>query len=947
MLKWRVDYAKKVGGTMSLAGMYAVVDIETTGTSIDGTNRMIQFSCVFVKGGKIINDFSTMINPLMPIPKEVQHLTGITNKDVQKAPLFEDVAGTLFALLQGTTFVAHNINFDYRFLNAEFERVGYPACELQGIDTVQLSQILLPTLPSFKLSYLSEYLNLSHRHPHHADSDAEATAQLLIFLLKAIENLPLRCLELIASYQNSLLMQTGLCFKEVFEKKQHENNILPTHLQEVGGIILRRFELSTRPQEEKPYPQSTAAKKKLFADVLEWRPAQIEMMDHVHKLLKSKEQARLVLEAPTGLGKTLGYLIPSSYSVGKGKKVVISTATTALQTQMREQVLPLLQQILPFEIEAAVLKGSQHYLDLEKFSQSLHQPQGKQTRLLQLRLLVWLTITKTGDLSELHLTKYQNPLFSEIRHHGIDSLETGSAFYTYDFVRRQRAYQENADLLITNHSYLLNHVDLLGSTKNSLIIDEAQHLSSMALASNRDEIDFDELKILCDSLLVKIESHISFAFEQLEEQKFITHAENHEIATNIRVIDQCVPEIRDNMMYRFVPKSSKKQDFFENIIPINRLKGFIKENYASIKHVSNAFRNFEHTQQELVRRFEQFRNEDRLDKKAVRFLNDFFELSRKLADYRKYWMRMELARLERQEEETIVWISIPRGNPNAHLRLQFGLLEARNFLRPYIYDKFRHVLFVGASLLLPNAADYTLDQLDLPHETQILQLPGAFDYHKQALALVTADAPDVTHELDNYIEYLAETLKKIIMDSERQTLVLFNSLAMIEKVYHLLSESGITLQREILAQGVTGSNEKIMKRFKLSKKAILLGAGTFWEGIDLPKDRLELLVITRLPFQAPDTLINRVKYRNLTLEGQDPFQNIALPEAMMRLKQGLGRLIRTPTDRGIIILLDSRVVTKNYGEQMRKVFPTTMPLKIIKTDEIKKHLLNFWENQRP
>ncbi|KRL39063.1 helicase C-terminal domain-containing protein [Liquorilactobacillus uvarum] len=947
MLKWRVDYAKKVGGTMNLAGTYAVVDIETTGTSIDGTNRMIQFSCVFVKGGKIINSFNTMINPLMPIPKEVQHLTGITNKDVKKAPLFEDVAGTIFALLQDTTFVAHNINFDYRFLNAEFERVGYPASELEGIDTVQLSQILLPTLPSFKLSYLSEYLNLSHRHPHHADSDAEATAQLLIFLLKTIANLPLRCLEVITSYQNSLLMQTGSCFKEAFEKRQRKDNVLPAYLQEVGGIVLRRFGLSTRPQKEKTYPQTTASKRKLFANVLEWRPVQIEMMDHVHELLEKNDHSRLVLEAPTGLGKTLGYLIPAAYAVNKGKKVVVSTATTALQTQMKEQVLPLLQQILPFEIEAAVLKGSHHYLDLEKFSQSLHQPQGKQTRLLQLRLLVWLTITKTGDLSELHLTKYQNPLFNEIRHHGLDSLEAGSAFFTYDFVRRQRMYQDNADLLIANHSYLLNHVEILGSPEANLIIDEAQHLSSMALASNRDEIDFDELKIICDSLLVKIGSHVSFAFEQLEKQKFITHAENHEVAENIRIIDQRIPEIRDNLMHRFVQKNGTKKDFFESIVPVNRLRGFIKENYASIEYVNKAFENFEQEYQKLMRRFEEFKVENRLDKKAVHFLNDFFALSRRLVDCRQYWMRMELTRLEKQEDETIVWLSIPLDNPGAHLRLQFGLLQVKNFLRPYVYNNFQHVLFVGASLLLPNTMDYTLDQLDLPHDTQIVQLPGAFDYHKQALALIAADAPDVTHELDNYIAYLAETLKEIILDNKRQTLILFNSLAMIEKVYHFLSESGVTLQREILAQGVTGSNEKIMKRFRLSKDTVLLGAGTFWEGIDLPKDRLELLVITRLPFQAPDTLINRVKYRNLMLEGQDPFQNIALPEAMMRLKQGLGRLIRTPEDRGVIILLDSRVVTKNYGTQMQKVFPTTMPRKIIKTNEIKKHLLNFWENQQP
>ncbi|KRL00064.1 helicase C-terminal domain-containing protein [Liquorilactobacillus capillatus] len=947
MLKWRVDYAKKVGGTMSLASTYAVVDIETTGTSIDGTNRIIQFSCAFVKGGKIINRFNTMINPLIPIPKEIQHLTGITNKDVQKAPLFEDVAATIFALLQETTFVAHNINFDYRFLNAEFERIGYPACELQGIDTVQLSQILLPTLSSFKLSYLSEYLNLSHQHPHHADSDAEATAQLLIFLLKTIANLPIRVLEVIASYQNSLLMQTGVCFKEALKKKQRQANVLPPYLQEVSGLVLRRFESDVRTRQEGRYPVSEDAKRRLFAKMLEWRPAQIKMMDHIHRLFEEKRHSYLVLEAPTGLGKTLGYLIPAAYAASTGQKIVISTATTALQTQMKEQVLPLLQQILPFEVTAAVLKGSQHYLDLEKFNWSLHQPQGKQTRLLQLRLLVWLTVTKTGDLAELHLTKYQDPLFDEIRHHGLENLEEGSKFAKFDFVRRQHTYQATADLLITNHAYLLNHADSLGNTRTNLIIDEAQHLSSMALTSNRNEIDFDELKILCDSLLVKAESKVSFAFNQLEAQQFLTSAEREAILAQIRVLDQRFPLLRSKLVHYFIPRGNKKQTFFESIVPMKRLRGFIKENYASVRYITKAFAELDHETLQLRQRFEQFKGADRLDKEAVHFLNGFFELLDKLNTYQQYWLRLDLNKLEKQVDETVVWLTLPLDHPNAHLRLQFGLLRATNFLRPYIYHNFDHVLFVGASLLLPNGTEYTLDQLDLPRETPLIQLPGVFNYHKQALALIAADAPDVTHDLNEYVAYLAETLTVIIQSNKRQTLILFNSLAMIEKVYHALSAKGVTLQRDLLAQGITGSNAKLIKSFRLSKDAVLLGAGTFWEGVDLPKKRLEVLIITRLPFQAPNTLLNRVKYHQLALTGQDPFQNIALPEAMLRLKQGLGRLIRTPADRGVVIVLDSRIITKNYGDQMRRVFPVTMPLKVIKTDELKKYLVNFWEKPSP
>ena len=175
-------------------------------------------------------------------------------------------------------------------------------------------------------------------------------------------------------------------------------------------------------------------------------------------------------------------------------------------------------------------------------------------------------------------------------------------------------------------------------------------------------------------------------------------------------------------------------------------------------------------------------------------------------------------------------------------------------------------------------------------------------------------------------------------------MILFNSLEMISRVYDYLRQSENIDKRLIIAQGITGSNEKIIKMFELGDNAVLLGSGTFWEGIDLPKDRLELLIITRLPFQSPDTVVNRAKYQLAQINGQDSFNTIALPEAMLRLKQGLGRLIRTKEDRGVVIVFDSRVVSRNYGAKLREVFPREMPVRIIESAEIQNYLFDFWEN---
>ncbi|KLD57336.1 hypothetical protein WP50_34570, partial [Lactiplantibacillus plantarum] len=171
---------------------YAVVDIETTGTSVKDGDRIIQIGCAFVKNNKIINTFATDVNPLTTVPAVIENLTGISNARVRKAPPFDDLAGTVYSLLQGTVFVAHNVNFDLPFINSELQRVGYPELPIQAVDTVSLSQILLPTASSFRLRDLSHLLAIDHNHPHSADSDAIATAQAVIENLTGISNARVR-----------------------------------------------------------------------------------------------------------------------------------------------------------------------------------------------------------------------------------------------------------------------------------------------------------------------------------------------------------------------------------------------------------------------------------------------------------------------------------------------------------------------------------------------------------------------------------------------------------------------------------------------------------------------------------------------------------------------------------------------------------------------------------
>lgn len=926
---------------MTKSKTYAVVDLEMTNPTLDGSGRIIQFSCTFIEKGQITDTFSTLIDPQLPIPPEVQKLTGINNNDVRKAPLFIDVAETIYALLQDTVFVAHNIMQDYRFLNAELERAGFPPLELKGIDTVQLAQILLPTLPSYRLVDLGKYLGIEHDRPHQADSDTYVTAELFLLLQKRAQKLPVETLAKLCQLSSALIYDTADFFKEAYQIKKKSGSPLSHELMQVEELIIRRPSFVAKSERPLDFPKTKAEQKELFSGVIEWRKEQVNLMETISTFLDSKEEKQLLIEAPTGMGKTLGYLIPAAYTATKNKRIVLSTATTALQMQLADEIKQTLTTLLPFEVETVILKGNQHYLDLDKFWRSLSQPYNNNSRLLQMKILVWLLQTKTGDLDELRLTTQQDPLFENVAHTGIPGLDKDSPFYSVDYLRLRAIAQKNATFLVTNHAYLLNHAAELETDEFELIVDEAQNLPQAVIKNVQQVLDFDEIKILSDSLLVKMESKVSFSFAQLIEQKFVTQEQYRRFQKNVQVLDHVTWELRQRFIERFLRLRSA--GIIECPLSKKRFLGFLKENIGLITKITKAHMAFLQDIVAFKQLFFTATRTKQLAQTAELYLLDFFKLADQLATSFLAWENLSFEKLETSTDQQLIWLSLA-SQETAHLRLHFSYLEGGDFLKQNIYRKFQHTLFLGAGLFTKETRAYTLRQLDLPKETRLLNFKSSFDYEKQATAFLVKDAPNVLQTPPElYLDYLAQTLAELTTTNKCQTMILFNSLDEITKVYDRLATLGLTKEREILAQGVNGSPEKLKKRFVLDqdKKAILLATGTFFEGVDLPEKLLELLVIVRLPFQAPNTLFNQVRYERAKEKGLDPFWNITVPEAVLRLKQGFGRLIRTPNDKGAFVLLDERILSKSYGSEFMQVFPEKLPVKVVLTKELSAQVKDF------
>lgn len=934
--------------------VYAVVDIETTGTSVQDGDRIIQIGCVFVQHNQIINHFTTDVNPLREIPAAISRLTGISNQRVRHAPLFDDVAGTLYSLLTDTVFVAHNVNFDLPFVNAELARVGYPELDIEALDTVSLSQILLPTAASFRLRDLSGLFNIEHDSPHSADSDASATAELFIFLFRRLRALPLVTLHQMIALNASLPRQTATLFRVALALNTQQPRKLPDYLYVKNGLALRRAEPAVPTPLTAPtkYPKTKKQKQKLMPQNLEWRPEQAKMMNYIYNNYAHADQhpvKQMVVEAPTGIGKSLGYTLPMAYLGQTGRPVVISTATTLLQEQLMEQTLPLLRQIVPFPINATIVKGSRHYLDLQRFAGTLAlNESSKQTQLLKLRLLVWLTMTTTGDLDELHLATYRAPYFQEIVHEG--TVTEDNPFYDDDFLRRRDQQLSQAQFVIVNHAYLSEHAADLGHQLDRpyLVIDEAQHLPDSTLRQRRRWVKF--AKIINE--LHHIQRDISremgpslltlFAADQ-ETQATLMHL----LHSSERVEKALVTVVNQLFLNFLAAKRGNAQNTtIEELVSADDLAHNGQQLHTALTQIKNG-------DTQLLVQLGVIRQ--RFDQEHERFVASQRYPFEQL-DTRVHLVDELLQRLlgifqeaTEQDASSLFWVTINHVGDRGSLELASGLLATQVFLRQQIYAAFQPVLLTGATLFSSGRSQYVLDQFDLDREDTVThRMRSSFDYATQAQLLLADSGPNLTRVAPaDYVTYLTTALTQLAGAVHKQTLILFNSLNVIEQVYDQLIHQPEFARREILAQGISGSRERMTKRFVTGHDSILLGAASFWEGIDLPADQLELLIVTRLPFESPDRVFVKANYARLEAAGKNPFYNAALPAATLRLRQGVGRLIRTPQDRGAVVILDQRLVERQYGKSILRALPKDLTPVTGDVGELTQALVKFFEKDSP
>ncbi|QOP55450.1 helicase C-terminal domain-containing protein [Lacticaseibacillus paracasei] len=916
---------------MNAETIFAVVDLETTGTSVKDGDRMIQFGCALMQHGKIIQTISQLVNPDRSVPVAIQRLTGLDPNRLVAAPYFEEIAKTLHQLLTDTVFVAHNVNFDYPFLNAEFERVGLPKLQLAAIDTVELAQILLPEISSFRLPDLTSYLQIEHDNPHQADSDAISTAKLLRQLAARFQALPSPTQQALVARGSGLLRETGDYLKAIAKPLKP----LKRGFVQVGPLVLRRVPTATQETfASAAYPATDLEKRHLLQPRYRFRKAQARMMDAVFAHAQEGGPQPLFIEAGTGLGKTLGYLLPYAYVATAEHKLVVATSTLVLQSQLIQTAIPTLAAVLGRDLPAVEVKSPQHYIDLNKFAASLHQESpSRQTQLLQMKLLVWLTQTTTGDLDELHLTTYRAPLFMQIRHTGDSGTPFINPYYTLDFYRRLRASIDRAAIVVTNHAFLSGHADLLDLEAPFLVVDEAQHFADNTAAAFAQRIDLAQIRRQLRHLwrLSDPDEDRSLVnVYQNDRQMLPVLAQLNALTTTA----QETIEILQHQIYRhfFNGKTTADQGFVSLSLDQAAINWLVTSQTDNIKTLIKVIGRIQVIATKLDADFNG-RQHFFLKSDGQRF-QALAALTVTLIDQRDR-LKLLLARLPElvAGQTAVASLTLRQMHDVSSLGLSWDIFQVGSAIQQLL-QRFTAPVFVGATLTTDRSFDFLTAQLgyhDLP-ETAFLKLRSPFHYRDQAKVLVATDAPAAgAVSAEAYADYLAAAIE-LLADNRHQTIVLFNSLATIAAVYQRLAHRPIADHKELLAQGVTGSAEKIAKRFAVGDQSLLLGAASFFEGIDYPDRLLEMVILTRLPFDAPEAAITKARYERLQAAGRDPFTEDALPRATLRLRQSFGRLIRTETDRGIFVVLDPRFITTRYGRKMQKSLPNIKPMTLPLTD---------------
>ena len=899
-----------------LATAYIALDLETTGLDPEA-DAIIEVGAVRFDGSGVNGRFSTLVNPRRSIPPRVQALTGIRDDEVRQAPPMAVIASDIEAFLEGVV-VGHNlIGFDVRFLDAAGIRHGEAL-----YDTQELAALLLPGLPEYSLAALAGHFQIHFPVQHRALADAEAARELFLALQELALRLPLDVLGQVAQWLRPTAWPWRGFFAEVWEKALAASHTSGRPFRLEPPPIAGPLAPERRPRPvpvEQPLSILTSARQR--PDVLprfEERAEQQAMVRAVSDALN--EGHRLLVEAGTGTGKSLAYLIPAAcQALANGQRVVVSTATINLQEQLTGKDLPALRALLPdggAELRTCQLKGRRNYLCLRRFAALRATPSlSDDEARIAARILIWLTQTETGDRAELRLSPAEEALWRRLCAEEANCTADNSPFVVEGtcFLQRARRQAEASHIVVVNHALLLSDIATGGYVLppyGHLVIDEAHHLEEEATRQfgfTSGEREVADLLGRCEGLAPAVQNAARGTVAALGSAAQLTGS----VQTLRLAAGHARPRLHDlaQQLMAFLRQHAIEAREQEPRLLINRDMR-VQPDWPAVEI---AWENLRLSLQAVVSLLE--RLQAALSEATEMGMGNYemllAEVSALLQEGQALVAGLAAA-LEQDDPQRIVWLERDRGDGS--VVVAWAPLRVDETLRARLYADRSSVILTGATLTSRGSFDYLQERLGL-EEAHTLALGSPFDFQRAALVLIPRDMPEPTWP--DYLEALSRAIVDLARASEGRALVLFTSHATLRAAYALLREP---LQRdgiEALAQGIDGSPRHLVRALQANPQIVALGTASLWEGIDIAGEALSLLIMARLPFTVPTEPIFAAR----SALYDDPFTQYALPQAVLRFRQGFGRLIRSKADRGVLVVLDRRIASKAYGVAFRESLP--------------------------
>jgi ATP-dependent DNA helicase DinG len=600
----------------------------------------------------------------------------------------------------------------------------------------------------------------------------------------------------------------------------------------------------------------------------EHRVAQLEMAELVHEAFTSKHHA--VVEAGTGTGKTLAYLLPAICS---GRRVVISTATKSLQEQLYQKDMPFLQKHFAPELKVAVMKGRSNFLCRVKAHQMADQPMLKGLEEIDAFRQIgdWAKLTETGDRAELTFLPDNSDLWTRLDARRDTCSGQKCPEFNQCFITAMHQRAKDADLIIVNHHLFFADLALkqddFGSILpeySAVVFDEAHEMEDVASDYFGRQISnyrFEELARDADQTLRLLKLGSAALLRRTQR-----------IRERGRAFFDSFPA-RDG---RFPFSQTERAAFLEQH----------REAYdalaTALKGLETEFAAMTHKPEELTR------------------------LAR-----RSFEMRQELAFLfESNERNFVYWYE----RRNKGVFLAATPIDVSQILRERLFEKFDTVVLTSATLTVGGRFEYIRQRVGLDH-TKERVLPPEFDWAGQALLYMPRTIPDVRNP--GFAPAAADEIVKLLELSQGRAFCLFTSYSQMNDLFERVRNR---VSFPLLLQG-TAPRSVLLERFKNTPGAVLFATSSFWQGVDVPGDQLSCVIVDRLPFAVPSDPIVAARVSALQEEGRNAFAEFQVPQAVLALKQGFGRLIRTKTDRGVLALLDSRIERMPYGKIFRESLP--------------------------